>query len=389
MKTCWKTTVCRAAIFRAAFALLILGFAGGCVVREAYAPPPPRYYYRTRVVYTPYGPQYVRERVYYTPVEGEPVAHPPPAVETAPPPIETAAAAQLHPLVAPIALYPDPLIAVVLPASTFPQQLQDASAWLGYNPNPPEAAIDAQPWAPSVKAIVHYPTVLAQLTRDMPWTQSLGSAFTSQPADVMAAIQQLRAQAIAEGNLVNTPQQVVVQGGDAIAIEPANPSVIYVPEYDPVTVYVGYHPLFFGGVVYSTGPWLVNGCYWDGGVIFVGDWHGGYYYRGGRWDRDYAWRADRSRYWVREARYGPPPRIDRSRYEVARNVRGREAQLHQGFTAHATQRHNVQSMGRAQAPQHYQQRSAAPRQQGPRAPGGREQGPRQQGGRNAEGGEHR
>lgn len=362
MKMGWTTTVRGIGIRGLAVGLLLIGFAGGCVVREGYAPP--RYYYRTRVVYTAYGPQYVRERVYYAPGEGEPGYYPPPGVETAPPPVESPAAAQLHPLVAPIALYPDPLIAVVLPAATFPQQLQDANAWLGLNPRPPEVAIDAQPWAPSVKAIVHYPTVLAQLTRDMQWTESLGSAFTNQPGDVMAAIQQLRAQAVAEGNLINTSQQVVVQGGDAIAIEPANPNVIYVPEYDPVTVYVGYHPLFFGGVVYATGPWLVNGCYWDGGVIFVGDWHGGYYYRNGRWDRDYAWRADRSRYWARDSRFGPPPRIDRSRYVAARDVRGREAQLHQGMVDHATQRHNVQNMGRANGSQRYQQRPSGQRQQG-------------------------
>ncbi|HXE51515.1 MAG TPA: DUF3300 domain-containing protein, partial [Tepidisphaeraceae bacterium] len=172
-----------------------------------------RYYYRTRVVYTASGPVYVRERVYYDePVYGPAPAYtaPPPA-SAAPVPVESAAAAQLHPLVAPIALYPDPLVAIVLPASTYSQQVQDANAFLAARPLPPQPEIDAQPWDPAVKALVHYPTVLAQLARDPSWTQSLGAAYLNQPGDVMAAIQQLRAQALAEGNLRDTPQTVVVQ----------------------------------------------------------------------------------------------------------------------------------------------------------------------------------
>lgn len=329
----------------------------GCTVQVA---PAPRYYYRTRVVYTASGPVYVRERVYYDPAYAPAPVYdaPPPAATNAPPPAapapspagESPAAAQLHPLVAPIALYPDPLIAVLLPAATYPAQLQEANAWLAGYPQPPQFAIDAQPWDPSVKAIVHYPAVLAQLTRDMSWTQSLGSAYLAQPADVMAAIQELRAQAVAQGNLVSTPQQVVVQDGGVIAIQPANPEVIYVPTYDPVVVYAGYHPLVFGTVVYSTGPWLVNGIFWGGGAIFVGDWHGGYLYRDGFWHRDYAWHVEHEHYWARDARFGPPPRVDRYHYAMARDVRGREADLHRSMNEHASQRHEVQQRSRAAGP---------------------------------------
>ena len=322
--------------------LLVLGFAGfgGCVVRDPYGP---AYYYRTRLVYTPDGPMYLRERVYYPGygVVGPayyPPPPPPPRAPTSAPVAESPALAQLHPLVASIALYPDPLIAVLLPAATFPQQLQEASDWLLSNPQPSEAAIDARPWDSSVKAIVHYPTVLMQLTRDMPWTQSLGSAFTHQPADVMAAIQDMRAQAAAEGNLVNTPQQVVLQDAGAISIEPANPDVIYLPEYDPVVVYAGYHPLLFGSVAYAIGPWFVNGCYWGGGSIFIGDWRGGFYFRDGRWGRDYAWRADRVHRWGRDGRFGPPPQIDRAHYEMARGVRGRETEIHRSMSRHQSAR---------------------------------------------------
>lgn len=326
-------------------AAMLVGVAG-CTVQVE--PARPRYYYRTRVVYTDRGPVYVRERVYYDPYyQPAPVYTAPPPATTAPPPTpapvaESPAVAQLHPLVAPIALYPDPLIAVLLPATTYPQQLQDASAWLLAYPQPSQGMIDAQPWDPSVKAIVHYPSVLAQLTRDMAWTNSLGSAYINQPGDVMAAIQQLRAEALAMGNLVDTPQQVIVQDGGTISIQPANPEVVYVPEYDPVVVYASYHPVYFTSVAYSTGPWLVYGVYWGGGAIFVGDWHGGYYYREGHWHRDYAWHVDRGRYWARDARWGPPPRVDRYHYAMARDVRGREAEIHRSMVQHAPQRREVE-----------------------------------------------
>jgi hypothetical protein len=328
--------------------------ATGCTVRMAEAPPP-RYYYRTRLVYTANGPVYVRERVY----EPQPAYAPPPPTYTAAPeqapapaPVaESPAAESLQPLVAPIALYSDPLIAIILPGSTYPQQLQEANGWLASYPQPPQGAIDAQPWAPSVKALVHYPTVLSQLTSDMQWTDSLGSAYLNQPSDLMQAIQQLRAQAVAQGNLVSNQQQTVIQDGGVIAIQPANPDVIYVPQYDPVVVYTSYRPLYYGNATYVTGPWLDTGVYWTGGVIFRGDWHGGYYYRDGRWGRDYAWRVDRGRYWARDTRYGPPPRIARDRYVYAHDVRGREAEIHRSMVEHAEQRHQVQERARVAGPE--------------------------------------
>lgn len=336
-------------------AVLAAGVAGmsGCVVREG--PPPPRYYYRTRLVYTANGPVYVRERVYYDPYAPAPAYYPPPeTVAPAPAPAvaESPAAAALQPLVAPIALYADPLVAEILPASTFPQQIQDANSWLIANPNPPQYAIDAQPWAESVKALVHYPTVLAQLARDMQWTDSLGSAYTNQPSDVMAAIQQLRAQAVAQGNLINTSQQVVVQDDGVIAIEPASPDVIYVPTYDPVLVYSGYHPLYFAEVGYPVGPWFVYGVYWTGGVVFVGDWHGAYYYRDGRWGREYGWHPAATAYWHRDARWGPPPHVEPGHYAYAHDVRGREAELHRTMAEHATQRRAVEQRARSNSSAH-------------------------------------
>lgn len=322
----------------------------GCTV---YAHPPGyyhRYYYRTRVVYTPSGPVYVRERVYDDePVAEGPTYAPPPSASVTPSavPVEFSAAEALHPLVAPIALYPDPLVAEILPASTYPQQIQDAQAWLSSRPQPSQEEIDVQPWAPSVKALMHYPTVLAQLARDIPWTTSLGSAYLNQSADVMAAIQQMRAQALAEGNLRDTPQQVIVQDGPTIAIEPATPDLIYVPRYDPVLVYESPYPIAYSVMAYPVGPWLTFGCYWDGGAIIVGDWHGGYYYRGGRWGRDYAWRTERGHYWARDSRWGPPPRVERDRYIMARDLRGREGELHRSMREHAEQRRELERRGSA------------------------------------------
>jgi hypothetical protein len=288
-------------------------------VRESYYPPP-----STVVVTTP-------------------APAPAPAVA-----VETPASQALQPLVAPIALYPDPLLAVLLPATTYPQQLQDASAWLAANPNPPPEAIDAQSWPPAVKALIHYPTVLNQLTGDMQWTESLGSAFTNQPQDVSAAIQQMRAQAVAQGNLVNTPQQVVIQNGGVIAIQPANPEEIFVPTYDPVVVYVGFHPLIFADLWYPIGPWCTYGFDWyGGGLLFVGDWHGGFYYRGGYWGRDYAWRGGGYAHWEHDARFGAPPHIERANYAFAHGVQGHAEDLHHAMVARAAERHNVQRVARA------------------------------------------
>jgi hypothetical protein len=277
----------------------------------------------TTVVYREPPPRRV---VVYQP---QPTYQPAPVVvQQAPAVVVSPAAAQLEPLVAPIALYPDPLLAVVLPAATFPIQVQQAGQFLAANPSLPDGVIDSQNWPPAVKAVVRYPAALNQLTGDPQWTESLGSAFANQPGDVMAAIQDLRAQAIAQRNLVSNAEQVVIVDGGVISIQPADPSVIYVPTYDPVVVYTGYHPLVFGEVSYRVGPWFVNGFDWGGGVIFVGDWHGGYIHGDHGWYRDRAFRYDRYHHWEHDARFGAPPRIERDHYVFARGVRGHEEELH-------------------------------------------------------------
>ncbi|MGA9576716.1 MAG: DUF3300 domain-containing protein, partial [Terrimicrobiaceae bacterium] len=132
----------------------------------------------------------------------------------------------LNELLAPIALYPDALIALMLPASTVPADLVLAARYIASNGDPAEIA--DQPWDDSVKSLVRYPDVLKWMDQNIVWTTALGDAFLDQPADVMNSIQALRAEAIAAGNLTDTPQQRVVQEKTCVRIVPAEPEVIYV-----------------------------------------------------------------------------------------------------------------------------------------------------------------
>lgn len=216
-----------------------------------------------------------------TPPQNEYAAAPPSApAETPPgPPAAQGAPVALDPLeqlVAPIALYPDPLIALILPASTVPTDLSAAAQYLGANGDPTQ--IDNQPWDPSVRGLAHYPTVLEWMAQNPGWTQGLGAAFASRPADVMAAIQKLRSMAKAAGTLTDTSQQEVVDEDGGIAIEPAQPDVIYVPSYDPDVVFVdgpyyGYGgPYLTFGMGFPVGFWLGYGFDWGHRAFWHGDW---------------------------------------------------------------------------------------------------------------------
>ncbi len=205
---------------------------------------------------------------------------------------------QLDQLLAPIALYPDPLIALILPASTAPSDISLAAQYLAANGAP--SGIDAQPWDPSVKGLAHYPDVLKWMNDNSDWTRALGAAFAMQQADVMKSIQQLRAKARAAGTLVDTPQQQVDVEGDDIRVVPAQQDVMYVPQYDPDVVYGdapdGYAgPFVTFGVGFPVGAWLGFQCDWDDFGIWVGPWRPGWAYRrdwrdpqfgGSRWHVD-------------------------------------------------------------------------------------------------------
>jgi hypothetical protein len=183
---------------------------------------------------------------------------------------------ELNNLVAPIALYPDPLLGQLLVASTYPLEVVEANQWLQLNKNlGARELMDAakqQPWDPSVQALVAVPDALAMLNHDIRWTTDLGNAFLAQQADVMNAVQQKRAQAQDNGKLSSTPQQTVTtedQGGQqAIVIQPANPQIIYVPYYDPLyvwgpPVYGYYPPLFYSGLGFGFGRGFNLSFYFD------------------------------------------------------------------------------------------------------------------------------
>ncbi len=183
------------------------------------------------------------------PPPGYPQQGPPPAGNYAP-----LGADQLNQLVAPIALYPDSLVAQVLTASTYPQQVMDANAWMQQNggmpPDQRAAAANTMPWDPSIKSLTAFPDVLANLARNQSWTGALGNAYYNQPGDVMNAVQAMRFRAQQAGTLRTTPQNRVVYDGGVVVIEPVNPAFVYVPYYNPWGVYgVGLSP--WGGYYYA------------------------------------------------------------------------------------------------------------------------------------------
>jgi hypothetical protein len=198
---------------------------------------------------------------------------------------------QLSALVAPIALYPDPLVSQILMASTYPLEVAEAANWQKQNSNLSGSALDSalqsQTWDPSVKSLVSFPQALQMLGKDLSWTQKLGDAVLAQQSDVMAAIQSMRSKAKKAGNLSSTPQQSVSASGQNIIIEPANPQVIYVPTYNPTVVYgpwpypaypppPPYYPPGYvaGASILSFGAGMAVGAALFGGMHWGGGWGG-------------------------------------------------------------------------------------------------------------------
>src|SRR5271170_4338599 len=192
---------------------------------------------------------------------------------------------QLERLVAPTALYPDSLVAQVLAASTFPEQVVEADRWVQANPNLKGEALgqaaDQQPWDPSVKALVAFPSVLGNMDKNLSWTSSLGDAYYNQQQDVMDAVQVMRRKARDSGNLKTTPQQTVATQDSDITIEPADPEVVYVPAYNPWLVY-GYPVVAWPGWYPYPGIWF-GGPYLSFGIGFGIGFYGGYGWGWGNW----------------------------------------------------------------------------------------------------------
>ena len=222
---------------------------------------------------------------------------------------------ELDSLVSPIALYPDALVAQILSAATFPDQIAVASYWVEQNKNLTGSAlmqaVDKQSWDPSVKALTQFPTVLDNMAKNLSWTSQLGEAYHNQSQEVMTAVQALRKQAQTAGNLKTTPQQTVKtetqNGTQVIVIQPSNPQVVYIPSYNPTVVYgtpytaPGYSTadlvatslLSFGAGI-AVGAMMSGGCCgwgysswncnWYGGAAYY---HGGYYYGNAAWHGGY------------------------------------------------------------------------------------------------------
>src|SRR6201987_799504 len=165
---------------------------------------------------------------------------------------------QLDSLVAPIALYPDPLLAQALAASTYPLEIIQLQQWLDKNKNLKDKALaDAvakESWDPSIQALAALPDVVKRLADDFQWTTDLGNAFLAQQSDCMDAVQRMRKKAQDKGNLKSTKQQKVetqvIESKSVIVVEQADPQVVYVPSYDPVIVY--------GAPVYPSPPFIIH-----------------------------------------------------------------------------------------------------------------------------------
>jgi hypothetical protein len=174
---------------------------------------------------------------------------------------------QLNRLVAPVALYPDALVAQVLSASTFPSQIVEADEWVKSHSSLSAMELgqqaDQQPWDPSVKALVQYPSVLANLAANLGWTSELGDAYYNQSEQVMKAVQEMRKKAQKAGNLKPSPQLSVSDQGGDVEIAPSDPNTVFVPAYDPWLIY---------GAPLDPWPYWVDvpGIWWGGPGLYFG-----------------------------------------------------------------------------------------------------------------------
>src|SRR6267143_662622 len=211
--------------------------------------------------------------------------------EQPPTPLAQHSPQELQQLVAPIALYPDALVAQILAASTYPAEIVEADRWMQSHSNlkGEELAkeVDKQPWDPSVKALTQFPSVLENMDKNLSWTSSLGDAYANQQQDVTDAVQAMRQQTHQAGHLNSNEQEKVTTQGNTIIIEPANPEVVYVPAYDPwlvygdpIVAYPGWSPvpgIFLAGAGIGFGigfgVGFLGGYGW--GCHHLGcDWHG-------------------------------------------------------------------------------------------------------------------
>ncbi|MDB6083894.1 MAG: hypothetical protein JWN43_1775 [Gammaproteobacteria bacterium] len=195
---------------------------------------------------------------------------------------------ELNQLVAPIALYPDALVAQIVAAASYPTEVVEADRWMQQHADLQGAelakATDPQSWDPSIKALTQFPSVLATMDKNLSWTSALGDAYASQPQNLLDAVQVMRGRAQQAGNLASTPQESVTTEGQSIVIQPSDPDVVYVPEYDPWDVYgepVEFYPGWVGGPDAYVGAGIGFGV--GVGIGFMGGFGWGWHHWGADW----------------------------------------------------------------------------------------------------------
>ena len=216
-----------------------------------------------------------------------------PSLSSSPPQAAQQSSAQLEQLVAPIALYPDALVAQILAAATYPDQIVEAEKWMEKHKNLEGEKLakeaNKEKWDPAVKALIQFPAVLANMNQNLAWTSELGDAYVNQRQALNQAVQTMRQRAQQAGNLKTSPQETVTNNNKTIVIQPAQPDFVYVPQYDPWLVYGDPLAIFPGWYPYPGLFWDGPGIYWGLGFdlgFFAGfgwGWgHWGYDWRGGR-----------------------------------------------------------------------------------------------------------
>jgi hypothetical protein len=253
---------------------------------------------------------------------------------------------QLDHIVSRIALYPDPLLAQILTASTFPDQIPDAAKWADEHHYLTGQELanaiqqDQLPWDPSVQALLPFPSVLDMMASDMAWTNDLGNAVLADRDAVMDAMQRMRKKAMEYGYLRSNPQ-IVVSNGPYIEIEPANPDFIVVPAYDPLIVYAAPRPGFFVGGAISFGFGITLGAWfhpWGWGAVRIGWDSHAIFINNARWDRNWANRRVYVHPYPGVHRYVAANRVEH--HELIRRSEVERSEARAGHAVHEEHHHD-------------------------------------------------